>query len=253
MHLPEIDKFAHLESPLHSWDPRVKIISILFLILSIVLVNNLFAAGLGLMLAVILVLVSRIPFGFVFLHLRWVILFVLLFFIIMPLTVSGDEIARFYFLSISEPGLKMASLIGLRALSAVLLIFPMIGTRRFSSTTSALQRLKVPNKLVQIIVFTYRYIFVVLDELGRMFMAARARGFRSGTNLRTLKTVGFFIGMLFVRSYERTEHIHRAMVSRGYDGTLRVLDEFVLVKKDFLKAALVIAAASGLYFVGWAL
>ena len=253
MHLPEIDKFAHLKSPLHSWDPRVKIVSILCLILSIVLLKNLFVAGLGLMLAVILVLLSRIPFRFVFLHLRWVVLFVLLFLIIMPLTVSGDEIARFHFLSISERGLKMACLIALRAVSAVLLIFPMMGTMRFSSTATALQRLKVPNKLVQMIIFTYRYIFVVLDELGRMFTAARARGFRSGTNLRTLKTVGNLIGMLFVRSYERTEHIHRAMVSRGYDGTLRVLDEFALVKKDFLKAAFVIAAAVGVYFAGWAL
>lgn len=253
MHLPEIDKFAHLKSPLHSWDPRVKIISILCLILSIVLVNNLFVAALGLMLAVILVFLSRIPFHFVFLHLRWVILFVVLFIIIMPLTVSGNEIARFHFLSISERGLRMAFLIALRAVSAVILIFPMIGTMRFSSTTTALQRLKLPNKLVQMIIFTYRYIFVVLDELGRMFMAARARGFKSGTNFRTLKTVGNLIGMLFVRSYERTEHIHRAMVSRGYDGTLRILDEFVLVKKDFLKAALVIAAAAGLSFAGWVL
>jgi len=253
MHLPEIDKFAHLKSPLHSWDPRVKIISILCLILSIVLVNNLFVAALGLMLAVILVFLSRIPFRFVFLHLRWVILFVALFLIIMPLTVSGNEIARFHFLSISERGLRMAFLIALRAVGAVLLIFPMIGTMRFNLTTTALQRLKLPNKLVQMIIFTYRYIFVVLDELGRMFMAARARGFKSGTNFRTLKTVGNLIGMLFVRSYERTEHIHRAMVSRGYDGTLRILDEFVLVKKDFLKAVFVVAAAGGLYLAGWAL
>ncbi|KPJ57660.1 MAG: hypothetical protein AMS15_09825 [Planctomycetes bacterium DG_23] len=253
MHLPEIDKYAHLDSPLHSWDPRVKIVSLFCLILSMVLASNLLVAGLGLMLAVALVFLSRIPFGFVFLHLRWVMLFVLLFFIIMPLTVSGEEIARFHFLSISRRGLELASLIGLRAFSAVLLVFPMIGTMKFSSTTAALQRLKLPNKLVQMIIFTYRYIFVALDEMGRMFMAARARGFRSGTNLHTLKTVGNLIGMLFVRSYERTEHIHRAMVSRGYDGTLRVLDEFALAKKDFLKAALVVALALGLYFAGWTL
>jgi cobalt/nickel transport system permease protein len=253
MHLPEIDKYAHLNSPLHSWDPRVKIISLLCLVLSIVLVNNLFLAGLGLLLAVALVILSRIPLRFVFLHLRWVILFVLLFFIIMPLTVSGDEIVRFHFFSISRRGLEMASLIGLRALSAVLLIFPMIGTMRFNSTTAALQGLKVPNKLIQMIIFTYRYIFVVLDEMGRMLMAARARGFRSATNVRSLNTFGNIMGMLFVRSYERTEHLHRAMVSRGYDGTLRVLDQFALAKKDFVKAVLVVAAAVGLYFAGWTL
>ena len=61
MHLPEIDKFAHLKSPLHSWDARVKIVSISILILSIVLLQDLRVAFLGLILAIILVFLSKIP------------------------------------------------------------------------------------------------------------------------------------------------------------------------------------------------
>lgn len=253
MHLPEIDKYAHLRSPLHSWDPRVKLISISFLILSIVLIPNLLVASFGLIIAIVLVILSRIPVQFVFIHLRWVLLFILFFFIVMPLTVPGDEIIRLNFVNISWKGIKLASLIALRAISAVLLIFPMVGTMRFDLTIKALQRLKAPNRFIQMIMFTYRYIFVFLDQLRRMLVAARARAFKKGTNIRTLKIVSNLIGMLFIRSFERTQRIYNAMASRGYMGSLKTFDEFKLSRKDFLKACLIIAVAVTLNLLRWVL
>ena len=95
MHLPEIDKFAHLKSPLHSWDARVKIVSISSLILSIVLLEDIRVAFLGLVLAIILVFLSKIPLSFVFVHLRWVLFFVLALFVVTSLTVPGNLLVRF--------------------------------------------------------------------------------------------------------------------------------------------------------------
>ena len=263
MHLPEIDRYAHLKSPLHSWDPRIKLVSISCLILSIVLLPNLLLASIGLFFAVVLIFLSRVPFSFVLMHLRWVLLFVLFFFVVMPLTVPGERVVDLNFVAISYEGIELASLIALRAIGAVLLVFPMIGTMRFDLTIKALQKLKVPNKFVQLIMFTYRYIFVFLEELRRMFVAARARTFRKGTNVHTLKIVSNLIGMLFIRSFERTQRIYNAMASRGYSGDLKTLDEFELCRKDFLKAFIVIAMAVILHlaplqrvvtgFAGWVL
>ncbi|MFQ5836064.1 MAG: energy-coupling factor transporter transmembrane component T family protein, partial [bacterium] len=164
MHLPEIDKFTHLKSPLHAWDPRVKIVSISILIFSIVLLQDLRVAFLGLALAIILVFLSKIPFSFVLVHLRWVLFFVLALFVMISLTVPGSSLLRLSFLSISRQGLRLSLLISLRAISAVLLIFPMIGTTRFNLTLKALQKIKVPDRLIQLLMFTYRYIFLFLDE-----------------------------------------------------------------------------------------
>jgi len=250
MHLPEIDKYAHLKSVFHSWDPRVKLISFSFLILSIALLPNLLSASLGLILAIILLFLSRIPFSFVLKHLRWVILSVLFFFIIMPLTVPGDKILRLNFVAISGQGLKLSSLIALRAVSICMIIFPMIGTMKFHKTLNALQRLKFPDKLIQIVMFTYRYIFVLLGELAKMSTAAKARLFRRGTNIHTLRITGNLIGMLFIRAFERTQRVYDAMVSRGYKGSIKTLDEFKLSNKDFLKASLIIIMAIMLNLVG---
>ncbi len=237
MHLPEIDKYAHLKSFFHCWDPRLKIISLLGLILSITFISYIPFALIGLGLSLLLLFISRIPFLFVLKHLRWVLLSVSFFLLIMPLTVAGNEIAKFYFLKVSYEGIRCASLISIKAIASILLIFPMIGTMNFSTTIKALERLRVPNRLVQIIMFAYRYIFLFIDETKRMTFAIESRGFKKKTNLHTLKTIARLLGMLFIKSYERTERIHRAMLSRGYDGNLKTLDEFRVCVKDILKAS----------------
>ena len=155
MHLPEIDKFAHLKSPLHSWDPRVKIISISVLILSVVLLKDLRVTFLGLGLAITLVFLSKIPFSFVLVHLRWVLFFIVALFVILSLTVPGSTLVGLSFLSVSREGFELSLLISLRAISAVLLIFPMLGTTRFDLSLKALQKIKVPDKLIQLLMFTY--------------------------------------------------------------------------------------------------
>ena len=243
MHLPEIDKYAGLDSLFHSWDPRVKIISFSILIVSIALLPNILLASLGFISAIIFVFVSRIPFSFVLKQLRWVMLFLLFFLVVMPLTVSGDEIAKIGFITISRKGLNLALLIALRALSISFIIFPMIGTTKFHRSLKALQKLKTPSKLVQIVMFTYRYIFVFMTEFARMFTAAKARLFKKKTDIFTLRIIGNLTGMLFIRGFERTQSVYAAMASRGYKGSLKILDDFKLCRKDFIKAFFIITLA----------
>jgi len=124
-------------------------------------------------------------------------------------------------------------------------------TTRFNLTLKALQKIKVPDGLIQLLMFTYRYIFLFLDEEKRIFVGATSRGFVKRTNLSSLKTMANLVGMLLVHSFERTERIKDAMVSRGYNGRLKILDEFTLSPKDFIKASLIIAAALLLNLFPW--
>jgi cobalt/nickel transport system permease protein len=68
-----------------------------------------------------------------------------------------------------------------------------------------------------------RYRFVLLDELDRMATARRARTFARGREL-PWRTLGGLIGLLFLRTFERAERVHGAMVARGWQGTLRHLE-----------------------------
>jgi cobalt/nickel transport system permease protein len=67
-------------------------------------------------------------------------------------------------------------------------------------------------------------MFVLADQAMRMQMARDSRNF--GANRRNIfKTMGNMIGMLFIRSYERAERIYAAMLSRGYNGDIVVVNQ----------------------------
>jgi len=232
---PEIDKYSGIESPLHSWDPRVKLMSILFLIFSVVLLNDLIQAVIGLILSVALILVSGIPINFVLNRMRWVAFFVVFIFVILSLT--------------TPQGVEKGALIAIRAGSAIILTLAMIGTTRFDQLLKAMEKLRIPNKLIQAFMFSYRYIFVLTQEIERMLISLKSRGFRKRTDLLTMKTIGNSIGMLFVRSYERSKRVYEAMISRGYSGIVNSMTEFKIRNTDYAKGILLIIVAISLHVI----
>lgn len=244
---PEIDRYANLTSPIHRWDPRAKLVAMLCLILSVVLVPDIRMALVGLAIAVFMVIASRLPTEFVLKRITWVGFFVVPLFLLILLTRhEGEEIASIFSLTITAGSLEQASLIAVRALAAVMLLLPMIATMKFDTTIKALEQLGVPGKLTQLILFTYRYIFVLIDEVQTMSRSLASRGFERKLSIHMLTTNAKLIGMLFIRSYERAERVHHAMFSRGYDGNFHTLAEFKMCKLDVAKASVLITFAIAL-------
>ena len=242
--ISEIDRYASLSSPIHRWDPRFRLVSIFALIFSVVLLYNLQLVIIGMIFAIILTCISKIPFSFVLARMKLVFIFVIPFFIIIPFTIigTGVEIASFGGITLSYRGIEyvlFAAMIVIKALTAVMLIFPMIGTSRMDITIKALEGLHLPNKLVQMFAFTYRYIFVLDDEFMRTDRALAARGFKKRGNMYTLTTVSKAIAMLFVKSYERADRVFYAMRSKGYTGTIATLHEFHAIRQDWINTAVV--------------
>jgi cobalt/nickel transport system permease protein len=88
----------------------------------------------------------------------------------------------------------------------------------------AMSKLGVPRVLVATLQFMERYLHVLVDELGRMITARRARSFHTRGFLSWSLITGM-LGMLLLRSFERAERVHAAMVARGWDGTIRSLED----------------------------
>ena len=246
---PEIDRYSSLDSPMHRFDPRAKLIAFIILIFSIVLLPNLKLAFIGLLASIIFLIVSKLPLRFALQHIKWVFLFVIPFIVIMPFTVDGTEIFSFYGLTMTYEGLEYGILVAVRAISAVILVLPMIATTRFDITIKALDKLKMPNMLVQMFMFTYRYIFVFVVEFQRTWRAMAARGFKLKTNVYALKTIGKALGTLFVRSYERGERVYQALRSRGYTGSPKTLVVFKMHALDYILAGTIIGFAVSLHII----
>ena len=107
---------------------------------------------------------------------------------------------------------------------AVLSILVLAGTTRFHKLLAAARKLGMPAVLVATLQFMDRYRYVLVDELDRMTTARRARTFNRRDSLTWGLLTGL-IGLLFLRTFERAERVHGAMVARGWDGVIRGLDE----------------------------
>lgn len=106
---------------------------------------------------------------------------------------------------------------------AVMALLTLASVTPFPRLLGAFQRLGVPLVLVATFHFMYRYLHVLAEELERMVQARRSRTFHRSGRL-DWGLLSNLIGVLFLRSMERGERVHAAMLARGWDGTFRSLD-----------------------------
>lgn len=175
-------------------------------------------AGLGVVLVVFVA--SRLPVRFVLTRLRGAAGLLAFFVVLLALT-GGEPYRVMAGVSLSEPGMKLAARLIVKVSAIVLLVVTLFATSPIHRTMAALQRLRLPSVFVQLIYFTYRYVFVFADESSRMRQALVARGWSGRFNSRTLATVGQLVGNLLVHSIDRAERVQQALSARGYDGTFR--------------------------------
>ena len=133
--------------------------------------------------------------------------------------------ARALGLSLRQP---MWVLIGLMQPILYLTLFgPLLQTVAASSGfTGDAWQVFVPGLLVQLLMLTYRYVFLFGDELHKLRIALRLRRYRNRPSLHSYRTIGHVTGTLLVRSYERAERVGQAMRCRGFDGQFRTLHAF---------------------------
>ena len=132
--------------------------------------------------------------------------------------------------AIGHPDLERIGFLGLagsivaRNSLAVLTLLILSGVTPFQRLLAGLRRLGVPAFLVATLHFMSRYLQVLTDQLSRMLQARRSRSFRrrAGPGWWSL---GGILGALMLRSAERGERVHLAMLARGWDGTIRNLDD----------------------------
>ena len=125
--------------------------------------------------------------------------------------------------AVSEPGLLAAWGLLAKGTIGVLASLTLAATTEPQDVLVGLRRLRLPAALVQIMGFMIRYLDVVLAEMGRMLTAMRSRGC-DPRSPRHWPVLARSLGALFIRSYERGERVHLAMLSRGYDGEVPPLE-----------------------------
>lgn len=237
-------------SPVHCLPSEVKIVAAFLGVVCVVAIpREAFAVFGGYFLLLVVVwVIARIPFGWIarrsLIELPFVVLAVLL-----PFAEGGDRV-EWLGLSLSATGLLAGWNILIKGTLGVLTSITLAATTPLRELLLGMQRLHTPAIATTIATLMLRYIEVIAAEARRMRLARIARGddprflWQAGATARG-------VGALFVRSYERGERVHLAMLSRGWIGAMPRLSDARASPRDWACALSFIAVALTLTVTGF--
>jgi cobalt/nickel transport system permease protein len=212
--------YVHGHSPVHALPAQCKLVALLAFVLIVVATPRTayWAFGGYALLLLAVTVAARIRPTFVLKRLV-VETPVVVFAILLPFIATGPRTELLGFLPVSEHGLLGAWNVLAKATLGVVASILLGATTDQRELLAGLERLRMPKLLVQIASFMVRYVEVITDQLRRMRVARLSRGFEA-RSVRSWPVLAKSVGALFIRSYERGERVHLAMLSRGYTGQL---------------------------------
>ena len=232
-------------------DPRVKFISGMPLVISIALLNGITGPAVALALGIALALLARLDAMKLMQRLLAVNAFIFMLWFFLPFTHAGQTAFSLGPLTATREGMAFALMITLKANAIALISIAVFGTSEAMSLAHALLHIKVPLKLVYLFFFFYRYLSVLHQEYTRLRCAMRLRSFRAkGTTIHTYRNIANLVGMLLVRSSERSVRIYNAMLCRGFKGHFPVSSHFHLHTPDLILGPLGIIITGG-FLILW--
>lgn len=209
----------HGHSPVHRAPAQLKLVALLGFMLTVVATPSEWYAVFGGYLVILLavILVSGVPVPYIAKRMVVETPFVV-FALLMPFIATGPQ-TEILGITVAEHGLLAAWGLLAKGTLGVMASLTLAATTEPVDVLRGLERLRMPDLLVQIMGFMIRYLDVVTAEMSRMLTGMRSRGC-DPRSPRHWPVLARSLGALFIRAYERGERVHLAMVSRGYTGTL---------------------------------
>ena len=242
MHVHFLDPYQPRQSPLHSLDPRVKLVLVLAYILTSALTPDGAWPVYILLFSLILSIEILSTLGIGFVHRRALLaLPFMLAALPVVFTVEGAELFRLpigaWVLTGTVEGLERFVSVALKSWLSVQAAIILASSTPFPDLLQAMRAIRIPRLLVAMFGLMWRYLFVLADEALRLIRARAARSgvgrgdqpvarpkVREGGSLAwRARVTGGMAGNLFLRAFERSDRIYMAMVARGYDGEVRAL------------------------------
>lgn len=245
------EDFITGDSIIHRLDPRARVIVCVLFAVVVAVADRLSSLLPALLVSLFFVLLSGLGVRAVISRLAVVNAFVLILWFFIPFTVTGDVIFRFGPLAVTLQGILFAARITIKANTIMLALIALLATMSVFTLGGAMGHLRVPGKIVHLVLFTYRYIQVMLQEYDRLLNAMKIRGFHPGNNIHTYKTFAYLVGMLLVKSYDRAERIRAAMLCRGFRGRFYNLSEFSPGLLDAVTMFFMLLATAGIGMLEW--
>jgi cobalt/nickel transport system permease protein len=229
--IKRLDLLANGTTALHRLDSRAKVLVTGIFIMTVVSFDRYDLAALlpFFIFPVAMIAIGGLPALFIIRKIALLCPFVLIIGIFNPLF-DREIIVHLGFFGISGGWISFIS-IGVRSILTVGAAMILVGVTGFTAICQALERMGLPQAFTVQLLFLYRYIFVLAEEGERSSMARQLRSFgKKGLGFASYSSL---IGHLLLRTWQRAERIHMAMIARGFTGRFHARE-----KSHFGKAEL---------------
>lgn len=233
--------------PLAHWDTRWKLAAVACAAMVTATLKHPLSAAVALAVALALLAAARLAVRWVVSRLTILALAALPFLLLLPLTLGSDDAGwNLGFLRVSSQGLAAGAAVFFRCLAVGSLALLVVGTDPPQRILAAAHALRLPGVLVQLMGLAHRYALQFGQELRRVRVALRTRGFRPAANRHGYQTLGYVIGAVLVRGADQAERLTAALRCRGFDGRFRTAVGFRTTKADIIFFVAWLAAAAAL-------
>jgi cobalt ABC transporter, permease protein CbiQ len=253
------DNFSRRDGFLQSLDPRAKLVSFLALIFATSLIRDLRLLIFVYMLTLLFAYLSKIEVLF-FIKRVWLFIPIFAGIIAMPMIFNaffpGDPLIRLAYLGpgahlgpfslpssiyITRQGINTAVIFTMRVATCVSTVVLLFLTTPQQVLFKSLRSVGVPKIYVFTLEMAYRYIFLLTDMVREIYIAKKARTIKTGSMFEEQKWVGGRIGYTLIRSLDTSEKVHAAMMSRGYNGDVKIMQEFKMRNRDYVSGTIAIS------------
>ena len=257
-----IGRYLPLDSFLHKRDPRIKILSMMVLLIAIFIPAGFMGYGILAVFVFTAYKLSKLPFNFIWKAFK-PMLFMMGFILVLNtvLNKEGELVLSLWGFKIYSEALYHTGYIVVRLLLMLTITTiltastkPMDLTYGIEDLMAPLQALKVPShEIAMIISIALRFIPTLIEEAVRIMKAQSSRGvdFEQGKLKEKIKGILSLIIPLFVASFKRAEDLANAMEARGYvvEAKRTRYRQFKINSKDWLMLASSVIVVSSVILI----
>ncbi len=237
-------EYLHQGHFLQKVDARVKLFVALCLILLTISYKGFLFPAIILSITVLLCLSIRVPLKVLLIRFSEPLFIVIVLVLIKAFSQGQSPLftieAYLFSLTLYTDGLYEGLLLSMRILAAVSIVVVLGFAMPFTEFIAALAWFRAPRAFVEILVFAYRYIFVLLEEALVIYNAQKNRLGYSSIK-RGLSSFGVLSGSLTLKAFEHSQNMATSMVQRGFDGDMPLLRHRPFKLKEIAAASVFVA------------
>jgi len=221
MSFHHLDHYAHIQSPITSMPPVVRLLGTVTVALGVATLplGAWVQIATYAMVVTFLAFAARVPIGILLVRMAGPLAFVILASVALLFLVPGQPVFRVGPLGVTDAGLlRFGSAMG-RSAVALGAAVVLVSTTGFPDLVHALTQLRLPRAVTTSLGLAYRLIYILIDEIERIERAARSRNASRAAGSRRKLAIGIAAAVM-ARSFARGERTYRAMLARGYNGEM---------------------------------